>query len=119
MHDDLYVLLNFHPLGQDIDRFNKYRLLDFKKMMLQTGLAISKNPLNRLYLGLGYRLFKEVQLDFLYFWMRYPDTDQIVTLADFASVDDGKKKFKQVYDEGHWAIGVSFYPRRVLGFLGL
>ena len=119
LDQNLYALVNFHLGARDIDRFNRYPFLSFRKLMLQGGLSVSKNPLNRLYLGLGYRVLKDVQLDVLYYWRRVPDSSQSVSLDGPASLNDAKKSFEKVYQAGNFAIGLSFYPQRLYGLLGL
>lgn len=115
----LYALLNFHLGGRDIDRFQQQKFLSLQKLMLQAGLGVSQNPLDRIYLGLGYRIQKELQLDLLYYWRRGPKLSQSVSLDDVATIEDAKKKFDEVYQKGHVAFGLSFYPQRLFGFLGL
>ncbi len=119
LDEHLYALLNYHPFGHDIDRFGRYREWDYRKLMVQAGLNVSKDPLNRLYIGLGYRAFKEVHLDVLHYWWRQPRRNQTVALEDAASLDDAKQAFDQVYRGGNFAVGLSFYPKRIFGFLGL
>ena len=119
LDQQLYALFNFHLGARDVDRFERYPFLSPGKLMLQAGIGVSKNPLDRLYLGFGYRFARDVQLDVLYYWRRKPDPSQSVSLDDAASLVDAKHKFDRVYQSGNFAIGLSFYPRRLFGFLGI
>ena len=119
LDEHLYALLNIHLGARDIDRFNAYPFFHPGKLMLQGGIEISRNPLDRLYLGLGYRLFKQIQLDLLYFWERQPRRDQRVDLADRPSLDDAKDAFDRRYRAGNLAVGISFYPAWLFGLLGV
>lgn len=114
----MYALLNFHLGARDVDRFGQYRRFDWRKFMLQAGVAVSKNPLDKVGVGLGYRLFREVQIDFLYFWLRQPKRSQEVALDGAASVEDAKKQFDKVYRADNFSIGVGLHPQLILRLLG-
>lgn len=114
----LHALFNFHLGARDIDRFSRYRVFDYRKFMLQAGVGIAKNPLDRLYVGIGYRLFKAAQIDFLYLWLSEQDRSQAVSLEGVASLEEAKKKFDKAY-RGNFAIGVSFQPQLIMRLVKL
>ncbi|MDZ7344214.1 MAG: hypothetical protein ONA90_06830, partial [candidate division KSB1 bacterium] len=118
LDQQFYALVNLHLGGHDLDRFHRYRALSFRKFMLQGGLGLSSHPLDKLYAGLGYRLAVAVQIDLLHFWSREPNREQTVSLDNAASIEEAKNKFEKTYYAGNFAVGLSFYPRRLFGFLG-
>ena len=115
----LYALVNYHLGARDVDRFEQYPIFSLQKFMMQAGIGISKHPLDRIYAGLGYRIMRDVQLDMLVYWSRREDPDQVVTVGDAATIQDAKSRFDKKYDGGHLAIGLSFYPQKIFGLLGL
>jgi hypothetical protein len=115
----LYALVNYHLGARDVDRFEQYPMFSLQKFMVQAGIGISKHPLDRIYAGLGYRFMRDVQLDLLVYWTRREDPDQVVIVGDAATIQDAKARFDKKYDGGHLAIGLSFYPQKIFGLLGL
>ncbi len=128
---NLSVFLTFHP-GRDIDRFkpiwkqdlrergiqsDAWKWYTYKRMGLFTGLKLSVDPIENLYLGLNYAITKEFYINYGIVWQNQV-VPSVTDIGTITSVDDALEYTDREYKSSQF-IGISFSPSSLIDILGL